>query len=109
MNFIIENWQIVGLLLGSGGGGGWLGYVLASKSRKIDLQTKIFQMQSEMIDSVKKDFEDRISYLEQYIGSLKKEINKKLEFIDIQSKIIEDCKKQKEECEEQKKRLLNGK
>ncbi len=93
INFIIENWQFVGLLLGSSGGGGWVGYLLASKSRKIDLQTKTFQMQSEMIDGVKKDFEDRISYLQSHIETLNDMIKTSDEIISRQRIIISENEK----------------
>lgn len=76
------------LLIGTGGGSGLIGWILASKSRKIDFQTKVFQMNSEMLDGIKADFDDRIKYFKeinneletivkeqhQYIKSLKKEL-----------------------------------
>ncbi len=88
MEILLKHWELVALSVGTSGGGGWLGYILAYKTRKIDVQTKAFEMQSQMIDAIKKDFEDRISCLEQYIDKLKK--------------LIEDC-------EEQKNQILDDK
>lgn len=80
MSFLSENWQLVALLFGAGGGGGWFGWLLSNKSRKIDLQRKAFQLNSEMIDAIRVDFSDRIKYLQDYINNLT-EINKELDTI----------------------------
>lgn len=63
MKALIENWQLLSTLFIGTSGGGWLGWLITSKSRKIDFQTKAFKMNSEMLDAVKSDFEDRIKFL----------------------------------------------
>lgn len=59
---------------------GFLGWLVGRRSRKIDLQRKFIQMNAEMIDSIKKDFDDRISNLKGHIDDLI-EINEDLEKI----------------------------
>ena len=87
VKFFTENWQLLSLVLGTGGGCGWLGWLFASKSRKIDLHAKVFKMNSEMIDGVKKDFEDRLNFF--------KEINNELDkIVKEQHQYIKDLKKE---------------
>ncbi len=93
LNFITENWQFLSVLFVGTGGGGWIGWLLSNKSRKIDLQTKVLKMNAEMIDAVKQDFEDRVSYLQSYIKDLD-EINKGLDgLIKQQQEVIKKQKK----------------
>lgn len=85
VKLITDNWQLLSLVLGTGGGCGWLGWLFASKSRKIDLHAKVFKMNSEMIDGVKQDFEDRLNFF--------KEINQELDkIVKDQRKYIKDLK-----------------
>lgn len=87
-NFIIKNWNlIIPLLLGASGGGGWLGWLLSSRSRNVELHSKIFKINSEMIDGIKADFEDQINYLKTYISNLI-EANKTLNNLVEKLKVI---------------------
>lgn len=89
VKFITTNWQLITLILGASGGSGWLGWLFATKSRKIDLYTKVFKMNSEMIDSVKSDFTDRVDFL--------KELNKELdEMVQDQQKFIKELREELE-------------
>lgn len=96
LNFLTANWQLLTLVLGAGGGGGWIGWLFASKSRKIDLHTKVFKMNSEMIDAVRQDFEDRLNFF--------KEINQELDkIVKDQHQYIKDLRKELSAC----KRVLS--
>lgn len=70
MNLLNENWQLIALLFGASGGGGWLGYILSRKSREIDVHSKAFHLNSEMFDSLREDYEQRVNYLQQYVTDL---------------------------------------
>lgn len=63
IKFITTNWQLITLLLGAGGGGGWLGWFFSRKSRKVDYEAKVFQLKTEMLEALKNDFENRIDFL----------------------------------------------
>lgn len=96
IKFITTNWQLITLLLGAGGGGGWLGWFFSSKSRKVDFHTKVFKMNSEMIDSVKSDFEDRLKFF--------KEINQELDkIVKDQHQYIQDIKRELSICKRELK------
>lgn len=93
LEFISQNWQFLSVLFVGTGGSGWLGWLLASKSRKIDFHRKVFKMNEEMLDSVKIDFADRIQHLQSHIKDLIK-INSELKSIVVtQQKEINDLKK----------------
>jgi len=81
LNFLTANWQLLTLVLGAGGGGGWLGWLFASKSRKVDYEAKVFQLKTEMLEAIKSDFEHRLDFLKEeakehraYIKYLKLEL-----------------------------------
>lgn len=94
LNFLTENWQLVSLFFGTAGGSGWIGYLLSSKSRKIDLQRKAFQLNVEMIDSLREDFGDRVKHLQEYINELDAIIATQKEIISKQKNIIRQYKKE---------------
>ncbi|MCD8418414.1 hypothetical protein J2Q11_12500 [Tenacibaculum finnmarkense genomovar finnmarkense] len=51
------------LFIGTGGGG-WLGWIFNSKLKKVEFHSKTFKINSEMIDAIKCDFEDRVKFLQ---------------------------------------------
>lgn len=93
LNLLKDNWQLITLLFGSASGGGWVGYLLSSKSRKIDLQRKVFQLSSEMIDSLQGDFADRIKNLQEYINELDAIITSQKDIISKQKEVIKGYRK----------------
>ncbi|TDQ22747.1 hypothetical protein DFQ07_2765 [Tenacibaculum caenipelagi] len=69
-------------MLGVGGGSGWLGWFFARKSRKVDYESKVFQLKEEMLEAIKKDFGSRLDFLQEeakehraYIKYLKLELS----------------------------------
>ncbi|WP_271406982.1 hypothetical protein [Tenacibaculum soleae] len=81
LSFITTNWQFITLIIGAGGGGGWLGWLFASESRKIDLHSKVFKMNSEMIDAIKSDFEDRLQFFQEINVELDRVIKEQRNYI----------------------------
>lgn len=96
LSILTANWQIVSLILGVGGGGGWLGWFFTAKTRTVDLHAKIFKLNNEMIDAIKEDFEDRITCLREQIQELTeannaqdKTIKELRKFIEKQSQYLD--------------------
>ena len=85
LKLITDNGHILSFLLAPITG--FFGWVFGSKSRSIDLHVKAFQMNSNMIDAIKKDFEDRIKLLKDHIEDIV-QINQGLEEI-IKAKNLE--------------------
>lgn len=84
---IVENWQMLSVLLIGTGGSGWLGWLAGAKSRRFDFHQKVFQINSEMVDGVRQDFEDRIKNLKDFISNLT-EVNQQLNSIITQQNQI---------------------
>ncbi|WP_239787103.1 hypothetical protein [Tenacibaculum finnmarkense] len=67
---IIENWEAISMLFIGTGGGGWLGWIFNSKLKKVEFHSKAFKINSEMIDAIKCDFEDRVKFLQELNAEL---------------------------------------
>ncbi|MCG8776456.1 hypothetical protein [Tenacibaculum finnmarkense] len=67
---IIENWEAISMICIGTGSGGWLGWVFNSKLKKVEFHSKAFKINSEMIDAIKCDFEDRIKFLQELNAEL---------------------------------------